>query len=243
MVANNQTEGNPADTGEVDANSQSSQPQSQPSGGNLAETIENLQKKLDAQDGEIRALKSGKDKAVDRAIKENQSTLEKLAKYLNVDESQVREAQRQSVLDELISERMGGNQSGAPIQGRVDAPDNSAGSRTVENFSVADAIAEVESFELSTNDPSFIELLRKNPTKTDVQSYILERKKPQPPPSPAGLTQSAATGATTPKGSALVTDYKKDMLAARGKGNSFGNAIKEKYRAQGVDVDNISFSV
>lgn len=95
------------DAGDADAKPTSSQPDPQSSEVNFAELIANLQKKIDAQDGEIRALKSGKDKAVDRVVKSQEETLAKLAKYLDIDETKVREAQRQSVLDELVEERIG----------------------------------------------------------------------------------------------------------------------------------------
>lgn len=234
-------EGNTAAGGEPNANSTSSQPQGQPLEATLAETIATLQKKLEAQDGEIRALKSGKDKAVDRALKTQEETLAKLAKYLDVDESKVREAQRQSVLDDLISERLGGTPSAQPIQGRVGAQDDPAGSRTVDNFSVADAIAEVEAYQLPPNDPNFIDLLRKGVTKDKVRDYILERKKPNPPASPAGVTQAPAVSpARGEKSEAqLETDFQKE--AAQIVQNTSGDAriralaaLKTKYRGMGL---------
>jgi hypothetical protein len=190
-------EGNLA-SGESNANSNSSQSTGQPLEANLADTIAKLQRKVDAQEGEIRALKGGKDKAVDRAIKSQEQTLATIAKYLNVDEAQVREAQRQSILDDLVTERLGGSQSAAPIPGRVGAQDESADARRVDNFTSADAIAEVESFELSANDPSFIDLLRKNPSKQQVKDYILEKKRPTKPASVADVVQPPVTGGSTP---------------------------------------------
>ncbi len=119
-------EGNLEDAGEPGANSNSSASQSQPLEASFTELMATLQKKVDAQDGEIKALKSGKDKAVDRAIKSQEETLAKLAKYLNVDETQVREAQRQSVLDDLVAERVGRNQPDQPIGGTVGSGGNAA---------------------------------------------------------------------------------------------------------------------
>ena len=210
-----QPEGNSGGDGGADANPPSSTASSQPSGANLAETIAQLQKKVNEQEGEIRALKGGKDKAVDRAIKSQEATLAKLAKYLNVDEKTLQEAQRQSVLDELVAERTGGFSSSQPIQGRVGAADDAAGLRAVDNFSVADAIAEVETYELSPNDPDFINLLRKGVNREGVRDYILERKKPPKPASPADVTQSpvlsSARGEKTP--AQLEAEYQKEAGA------------------------------
>ena len=200
-------EGNPGGGGELSATQPSSQTQGQPLEANLAETIAQLQRKIDAQDGEIRALKSGKDKAVDRVVKSQEETLAKLAKYLNVDENQVREAQRQSVIDDLISERLSGNQSATPIQGRVGEQDSSAGLRTVESFSVADAIEQIEKYNLSANDADVIQLLRdRSLSKEKVKDYILAKVAPQPTPSPAGVVQGAARSGATVNTEALYSE-------------------------------------
>ena len=198
------SEGNSADGGQ-NAKSDASPTQSQPLDAGLSKAIANLQKKLDEQDGEIRALKGGKDRAVDRAVKSNEETLAKLAKYLDVEPAQIQKAQRDSVLDDLIAERMGTSQSQAPISGRGGTRDAETDSRAIDSFTVADAISEVESFELSPNEQSFIDLLRKNPDKQQVRDYILERKKPHQPPSPVGFTQAPAVGAPiSPETSALL---------------------------------------
>jgi hypothetical protein len=49
----------------------------------------------------------------------------------------------------------------------------------------------------------------------------------------------AEGGKTTAPGGDLTEKYKSEMLAARGKGHAAGRAIKEKYRALGVDVDRV----
>jgi len=120
---------------------------------------------------------------------------------------------------------------------------------STQKVAVTEAIAELNKYGLDSNDAGFIGLLRgkyANRAEFDlaVTKHVVSKLAPQQPPSPAGMVQSpAATRASTPSNDALTSQYKKDMLDARGKGNSFGNAIKEKYRSQGLDVDNISFSV
>jgi len=62
---------------------------------------------LKRQDAVIRALQSGKDKAVDRAVQEIAPVKEQLARmaeYLGVDASQVQKAQRQMALDAIADE-------------------------------------------------------------------------------------------------------------------------------------------
>ena len=110
-----QTEGNPNGTGGANANSTPSDPKSQPSLEEqlaaLRTTLEVTAKKLDAHDGTLRALQSGKDKAVDRAVGELQplkETVAKIAKHLGISEDAVLKAQRELVLEDLVAERMGG---------------------------------------------------------------------------------------------------------------------------------------
>lgn len=216
MANENPMEGNPATGGDGSATPASSQSQGQPLEANLAGEIAKLQKKLDAQDGEIRALKGGKDAAVDRMVKAQEQTLARLAKYLNVDENQVREAQRQSVLDDLIAERLSGDPSVPTIQGRVEGADIPAGLRAVEAFSAADAIAEVERYNLSLNDPSFISLLRDKQLNRDkVKDYILGKVAPQPAASPATVVQPPAQSRAVGEKSAaqLEADYQKEASA------------------------------
>jgi hypothetical protein len=235
-------EGNLQTGGEPNANSTSSQGQGQPLEANLAKTIADLQRKIDSQDGEIRALKSGKDKAVTRVEKSQEEMLAKLASYLGVDENKVREAQRLSVIDELVSERLGGSQTASTIQGRVEDQGVPAGTRS---FDVSDAISEVEKYELSPNEADFIALMRdKNLTKEKVQEYILRKVKPQKPVSEAGVIQPAATGGIQPADLKTLTDnYIKDMRAAAGPGKAaLRNEIKNNAIKAGVNIHNIDFS-
>ena len=197
--------------GEGEANADSSKQPPQSLEANLAKTIADLQRKLEAQDGEIRALKSGKDKAVDRLEKSTGETLAKLAQYLNVDEDQLRKAQRESVLDDLIAERLVGNQSGSTIRGRVEEQDAKQGTQSGQ-ISFAEASEELESFELSPNDPAFIELMRKRPDRNQVRDWILERKKPQKSANPSDVVQGAALTASSKKMSSEEVEKKSAQL-------------------------------
>lgn len=170
-------EGNLEAPGGTDAKPNPSAADSQPLSGDFAQLIAGLQKKIDAQDGEIRALKSGKDKAVDRVVKSNEETLAKFAKYLNVDEEQLKKAQRESLLDDLIAERNGGHQPAAPISGKVETQGNSTELGFIDT-----------ALELPANDSRVTDLKLKyagNPSEYLKQALSLKASFQTNPPSPA----------------------------------------------------------
>jgi len=179
-MIDNPNVGNQQNAGGQDANPEPSTGQSQPSEGNFAELIAGLQKRLETQDGEIRALKSGKDKAVSRVEKSNEEMLAKLAKYLDVDERKVAEAQRQSVLDDLVAERVGGRQ---PVSSSPGKDEGKGG--TVELQFIDNAL------ELPADDSRVTDLKLKY--GSDPASYLREGMKlksqfiQQNPPSPAEM--------------------------------------------------------
>jgi hypothetical protein len=133
-------------------------------------------------------------------------------------------------------------QSPQPAQANVDGS-------TQQKAAVTEAIAKLSEFGLSSNDPAFIELLRGKYANRDafdkaVLSHVVGKLAPQKPPNPADVVQSPArSGATDKSLDALKSDYLKDIAGARGKGYQFGDAIKEKYRKQGLNVDEIVIPV
>jgi hypothetical protein len=228
-------EGNLAELGGAGANSTPSTTAGQPLEADLTVAIAKLQKTIDAQQGEINALKSGKDKAVDRVVKSQEETFAKLAKYLNVDESQVREAQRQAVLDDLVSERLGGRQPASPIGGTVEKQSAAAELQIID-----------ELLELPANDSRVTDLKLKY--GSDITAYGREAKKlkesfNQTPATPAEQIPPEGRAAVPAGMQQLQDDYLKELSAARGKGNRFGDAIKDKYRKKGLNVDEISIRV
>lgn len=197
-MSENNLEGNSENSGGANANSTPSKSESQPLGENFAETIATLQKKIDAQQGEINALKSGKDKAVDRVVKSQEETLAKLAKYLNVDETQIREAQRQSVLDDLIAERMGNkSQPEQAIQGRVESPGASVELQVIDRM-----------LDLPANDSRVTELKLKytDPVEYGKAALALQKSLNTQPPSPAEQL--------LPEGRSASTTYSQDQIDA-----------------------------
>lgn len=229
----NPNEGNPVTDGDTNANSQSSSSQSQPLEANFAAEIAKLQKKIDAQDGEIRALKSGKDKAVDRVVKSQEETLAKLASYLNVDESQIREAQRQSVLDDLIAERMGKSQPEPAIQGRVESSGASVELQVIDRM-----------LDLPANDSRVTELKLKyaDPVEYGKAALALQKSLNTQPPSPAEqlLPEGSNTRKSEKTPAQLEADYQKEMgvIASTKRGDEKLRAIaatKAKYREAGLN--------
>lgn len=191
MSIENPNEGNQSGNGDGNANSQSSNQASQPLEGDLAVIVAGLQKKIDAQSGEINALKSGKDKAVNRVEKSNEEMLEKLGKLLNVDPQKIQEAQRQSVLDDLVAERTGRVQ---PVSASVGTGANTG--VTVELGVIDSAL------ELPSNDSRVTDLKLK--FGNDSTAYLREAVKLKStlstnPPTPAeqlppsGSARSSAT--------------------------------------------------
>lgn len=225
-------EGNPQDLGETEANRSSSEEGSQPLEAKFAElntTLSNALKKIEAQDGEIRALKSGKDKAVTRALDEIQpmkETVAKLAQYLNIPEAEVVKAQKAMVLDDLVNERMrGGQQLERPAEGTAERK-----SSAVE-FQIVD-----ELLDLPANDSRVTQL--KLDHGNDINAYKEAAKK---------LKQSLATGNPTPAEQPLPTGNglpKPDLMAKyesekakirRGDIASL-SALQSKYRKEGLNI-------
>ena len=126
------------------------------------------------------------------------------------------------------------------------APVVDAGTSTTRQ-AVTDAVAELKNHNLDPNDADFIDLLRGNYSNRDafdnkVARYVLGKVSPHPA-SPAGVVQSAATGGQPVKGrEALKADYVKELQAVRGSKASV-KAVQAKFKAQGLDVENIIISV
>lgn len=235
MAVENLTEGNPNANGGTDANQQPSQAQGQPLADDLASMVKELKDGFQALSGEVNALKSGKDKAVDRAEKAVNTTLAQLAKYLNVSEDQVREAQRAQVLDALVEERVNG---GVPKPAPVGT--GNGGGVQPETYDISKAFNLVEQYGISANDPEFISLLRNKPNEQQVKDFILAKKAPPKEPNPAAVVGSPLVTPASPGVSMqqLEAKYQAEMTGLM---SLHGNeriraisALKEKYRGLGL---------
>ena len=184
-MTENLPEGNQALVGDEDANPKSSDEQGQPSESDLKTLIATLTKRFDAQDGEIRALKGGKDRAVARMENAVNPLLEKLKEH-GVDENKIRSAQRDLVIDELYAAKYGEQQ-----------PDQAAPGRVAETAGDVEVQAKVlAKFKLDANDPAVSAVLREHGSNSiDFAMHIGElagKKASQPIPS--GLTETPIGG-------------------------------------------------
>ena len=141
-------------------------------------------------------------------------------------------------LRELEEQRSG--QSPQPAQVRDD------GSST-QKAAVTEAIAELRKYELSENDPGFVELLRGNyKTRAEfdlrVKGHIIGKLAPPKAANVADVTQSPATARATDKSTeALTSEYKQKVRAARGKPAEI-RALKDEYVKKGVNIHEVDFS-
>ena len=199
---NEPTEGNQTTNGGAPANAQPSSAGGQPFEGvaELKATLDKALAKLEAQDGEIRALKSGKDKAVDRLTKDvgpMKETLEKLAKYLGVDEEKIKVAQREMIIDELYAEKFGGRQPEQPANGMA-----------ASQGKAADASLIVKELGLDENDPEVAAVLREGADPLKLAKVAINMAK-KPTPSPSGAPALGSAPAPT------MTDERIEQLAAQ----------------------------
>jgi hypothetical protein len=194
----------------------------------LVKTVEELRK-------ELRGIQKGTDKRFEKFGGDIKRVLE--LKEQGLDENGIK---RELFLDSLIAGQGQDAPPPTPVgnESQRQAPDVESAFRTVEEY------------ELSTNDPEFLALLRgvsrmdKATFDGKVKDYILGKKKPPKPANPADVVQSPArAGATEKSKEALQSEYLKEMAGARGKGYQVGDAIKEKYRKQGLNVDEIVIRV
>lgn len=198
--------------------------------GDLAVRMEELTHKLNAQDGEIRALKKGKDKAVDRFEQAAKPLLERLATYLGANEKQVADAQRAMALDDLVAERFGGEQQPE----RQPAPQVETG-QLLTNYG------------LDPNDPAIAPLLAawyqnpREPEELELKLARIARGKINQPVPPAPPAPVGGKPPGPPDAAALTAEYKTAMLAARGKRTLLAS-IRSEYAQKGVDVHNIDFT-
>jgi hypothetical protein len=208
------------------APSGSQQGQPLPDVGALVRQVEELGK-------QVKGIQKGTDKRFEQIGGNIKRILELKEQGLN--ESQI---QRELWID---SQMQGQNLT-------PEAPVGNAGGRQapdVESFTAADAISQIEKYNLPVNDSSVLELLRdKNLTSGKVKDYILQKVAPQKPASVADVVQSPVRGGQQEKSqTALTQEYLTEMSGARGKGYQVGDAIKAKFREKGLNVDEIVIRV
>ncbi len=184
-------------------------PDGQPLQETLAKVTNDLQRalqRIDSQEGMIKALQSGKDRAVERVVTSNMQMIETLAKYLNKTPEEVQAAQRQAVLDEMVEAKLSGSQS------TVTAPANVQSQGATE--STTDVVN--KSLGLPSNDPRVTDLVMKYGSDTNEyikQAAALKESLPQPTsPTPAEmpLPGGGSGGSPSTDTNALQAAYERD---------------------------------
>ena len=194
-MTDKENEGNLEDQGGAGANPNLSGQTSQPLDPNLAKVISELQATVKSQAGEINALKSGKDSAIDRIERSQKDTFARIATVLGVDEEKVREAQRNLVLDDLVAERLGNAQSAHPADGTVRQ------ATPVPEFKEIDDL-----LDLPENDPRVtnLKLLYGHDRSAYIKNAkVLKESLKQSAPTPAEQLGSAPASSVKPSGSAI----------------------------------------
>jgi len=201
----------PSDGGQ-DANLATStpgQPLKEPTLSEVNATLQTIVKRLDSQDGTLRALQSGKDRAVNRIEKSNQELYEIIGQRLGVPADKVQEAQRQSVLDEMVNERITGNQPIAPVP-----PGSGSQQGTLESFTSTINTT----LGLPSNDPRVTELALKY---TDQNEYLKQAvalrdtidAKPAPTPAEGLLPTGTGVLPTDTSETGLQAAYERERNA------------------------------
>ena len=199
-----------------------------------AKIIESLTKRLAMAEGEIKGLKSEKDKSIVKVAtglaetKEQINTIKKLIdKGLDEDEiaeklaiRRLLQPQDKTSESEVAPEPLPGKQEAAPkIDREAIAIKNGIDVTSTEYVEIAKSVS----------DEEYISQL--------VALATGRYMSPQLPTNPANILPASPTGGSIPK--ATPDDYIKAMKAARGQGPAVGRQIQEKYLKLGVDVYNI----
>jgi len=212
------------------------QPDSPPSGSQSVDEIVKLVLSHPDYQKDKQSVKDKRIAEIQTSLGEQDERLARLAKHLGVDPSKVAEAQRELDVEDMVQAYRDGK-----LVPRVSDP-NPLGSGNTDLTKAVTAI--LEKSNLSPTDPavsSFLQGVEANDVPTvlaEVARFAVEQaNKPR-----AGV----ADVPSQPVGSAPVVDlqqsYTDEMLAARGN-RTLLNAIKEKYREAGLDVDRIGFNV
>lgn len=210
-------------------------PASQTSGGQgqPLPDVSALARRLDEQDKLIRGLQKGTDKQIAQ---------------VNSNVKRILELKEQGLNEEQIKRELWIDQQ---MQGQTPHPQAPVGNESARQApDVESAFKKLEEYNLDQNDQEFISLVRQS-SRLDkaafdeqVNGYVLGKLKPQKPANPSDVVQSPVTGGQQPKSqTALTQEYLNEMSGARGKGFQVGDAIKQKFREKGLNVDEIHIRV
>lgn len=201
-------------------------------------------KELKSEVARLKKLaQSDKDRAASRAETKADSALnqiEVVAKYLKIDPKQVEEAQRQSVLDELVNER---------LQGRNQPVVQAGGTGAVQQGSSQVNFSDVDSeLGLNPNDPRLTQL--KLQYKDNQSGYVMAAAKllvstqpTSPTPAEMPLPNESVAKTRNPSLDALQKEYEtkrgeimQKNLSQEAKVRALSD-LKVEYRGKGLNLN------
>lgn len=203
----------------------------------LQSAFDALTRKLDEVDARTKSLQGDKDRAVNKTKSEVDDLKRKIAEIEKLEKSGL---DRDTALDEFsfrevvrdLKDQLGKLNPALP-----QPAGNSAGT-------AADAAKVLSEFQLDGNDPEVVAQVLSKVTEVEqvraAAQLALKRANPNQP-SPAAAGTLVGKPAPPPNVEELTKDYKKDMIAARGKPSEL-RAIKDKYIKLGVNIHEVDFS-
>jgi hypothetical protein len=189
-----------------------------------------------------RKLQGEKDRRINKVERRLETTEGALARLVELMEGgmNVKQAQQQLRLESAL-EFIDGLKE-AP-QGEVLATQKPKGG-TSGKVAASDEATQLLKEAGLEEDPEWVERLKKGfasdgEALRDAANLIVRRVVRQQAPNPAAVIQPS--GGALPEVD-LEKEYRKEMLAAKGKGNNAGAVIRRKYRELGLDVNSVSLT-
>ena len=230
-MADNQVDGGQTDGTETVANgntsSQSGVQHPSPDVAKLQEAFDAQIKTLEARINGLQGKKDTEISGLKRQIAEYKELEERLGPEGALDALETRQAIKE------MSEIVHSLKNPAPAQ--------SPGTGTSGAMDAAKAIEELAARGLDVNDTGFLDLLRNGLTQDNFNSYIVQKTRPAPAASAAGVTVEPGKGTQKTSNSELREQYISDMKDARGNGPLL-RRIKKQYADAGVEVDKIAWT-
>jgi hypothetical protein len=164
--------------------------------------------------------------------------VEQLAGYLNLQPDQIRSAQRDMVLDNIISERLQADSQPPVAQERLETQQVASsldyrGALREAGYDPGKEPVEEAQFALAFKG-----------TQTELTNELLRRRvhSQSPQATAASASQPTATPPPPTTDAGKIEKYKNDMIAARGNSDAV-RRVKAEHRALGVPVDDIGFDI
>lgn len=206
----------------------------------LQSTLETVLKRVEEIDKAYKTFQSGKDRGANESKKASEEVAELKRKIAEIEKLKKAGLDEDGAIEEhSFREDIRAVKEQLSKIGSVQT--QPAGNRESLVDEKAKVLAELE---LSANDPEVIPLLDLPEKELAIQAGKLALRKAKQSPPDSSEAGSLQGGQPAPAGvKQLTQNYIQEMKGAMGKGNQFGNAIKDKYRKLGVPVDEVSFRV